>query len=407
MSNIYLNIPKNIKVGLKGKLGYIIYKREDGKIAKEKSWNDWRNKEQTPLELVNEPTEGFSIERAVGGGGGWSARKAWCRIQDPRGFEFEISFENLIFLLNYCGYEIIEGKGIFKSAMVYGWDGFGSLVLTPVNSPDYIHSLEVDATKDYAPKDCKVGEWYQTKCYPTKYYRYCGKYNVISWNRVKTGYHEYKLNPVISEVNIFRTFEKWNSGYISKSIVTYTNSAKIRFFIPNENPGNVEGTDVDSTLNSYFADNTKVDVSKRKLTVKSVGEFSDKIMSYQDELRNSIMYDSSMFRDWYHELVVNNDNFELWWIKNGRFSKVQQLRKNVKNNQIVLTVLTYDSYFIEDGKIKEKNWSNDFEIIESNQFVKSEIDNLYIIKKEDKTNVKVPIICEDNKGNEYNIKFMY
>lgn len=55
-SNIF--IPKTINVGYQnrsgtytGKLDYVIYYDEKGKLRKEASWNSWRDEKKTELEL--------------------------------------------------------------------------------------------------------------------------------------------------------------------------------------------------------------------------------------------------------------------------------------------------------------------------------------------------------------------
>ena len=55
------------------------------------------------------------------------------RVYDPRGFEFEITIENLLYILENAN--SIKGKGL-EGEFVYGWDG-KELVLIPTDSPDY------------------------------------------------------------------------------------------------------------------------------------------------------------------------------------------------------------------------------------------------------------------------------
>lgn len=140
-SNIF--IPKTIHVGYQnrrdtytGKLAYIIYTDEKGKKRKEASWEHWRDDKIEPEDFENVPTSGFVLNRHAGGvqeQWGWNARKSYIRIYDPRNFEFEITVENLLFILENCS--AIKGKGI-EGEFVYGWDGT-ELVLLPVDSPDY------------------------------------------------------------------------------------------------------------------------------------------------------------------------------------------------------------------------------------------------------------------------------
>lgn len=136
-------IPKQINVGFQnrddtytGKLAYVIYFDEKGKLRKESSWQNWRDKE-IPNEIHdNEPIDGFVLNKKAGGveeSYGWDVRKTYIRVYDPRGFEFEISVPNLLWILQNC--DCIKGKGL-DGQFVYGFDG-AELVLVPVESPDY------------------------------------------------------------------------------------------------------------------------------------------------------------------------------------------------------------------------------------------------------------------------------
>ena len=161
--NTNIFVPSKINVGFQnrqgtytGKLAYVIYFDEKGKLRKETSWNSWRD-ESIPNEIYdNEPTEGFVLNKKVGGveeSWGWDVRKTYTRIYDPRGFEFEITVPNLLWILENC--DCIKGKGL-EGQFVYGWDG-KELVLVPVESPDYkeiqaknkiIHNNEFIKAKD-------------------------------------------------------------------------------------------------------------------------------------------------------------------------------------------------------------------------------------------------------------------
>lgn len=63
-------IPKTINVGYQnrsgtytGKLAYVIYYDEKGKLRKETSWNGWRDKNIPNNEYDNIPTEGFVLNK--------------------------------------------------------------------------------------------------------------------------------------------------------------------------------------------------------------------------------------------------------------------------------------------------------------------------------------------------------
>ena len=138
-----LYIPKKINVGYNkrsdtytGKLGYIIYWDDKGKLRKEDSWQSWRDKAIEPNEYENVPTEGFVLNKDVGGtqrSWSWNARREKVRVYDPRGFEFEITIENLLYILAEC--TSTKGKGL-EGKFVYSWAG-KELVLLPVDTQEY------------------------------------------------------------------------------------------------------------------------------------------------------------------------------------------------------------------------------------------------------------------------------
>lgn len=87
-----------------------------------------------PIEFTNELTEGFVLNKQAGGCcSGWNHRNAACRVYDPRGWEFEISIQNLLYILENTN--CIKGKGL-EGNFIYAWDK-AKLVLLPEDSVDY------------------------------------------------------------------------------------------------------------------------------------------------------------------------------------------------------------------------------------------------------------------------------
>jgi hypothetical protein len=170
MANETLNIPDKIKVGYQnrnntytGKLAYVVYINKKGVIAKEKSWEGWRDKDIDPQNFDNVPTEGFVLNKKVGGvenSWGWNVRKTYSRVYDPRGFEFEISIDNLLFILQEC--DCTKGKGL-EGKFVYAWAG-KDLILLPVSSEDYKLSRKLlDNTEKITIRSLVVGALYKGK----------------------------------------------------------------------------------------------------------------------------------------------------------------------------------------------------------------------------------------------------
>lgn len=139
--NTTLYLPKKIKVGFQnrsgtytGKLAYVIYYDSKGVLRKEQSWQSWRNKDIEPQEFDNIPTEGFVLNKKVGDCTcHWNHRQAYTRVYDPRGFEFEITIDNLLYILENTS--AIKGKGL-EGEFVYTWNGT-ELVLMPTCAPDF------------------------------------------------------------------------------------------------------------------------------------------------------------------------------------------------------------------------------------------------------------------------------
>ena len=85
-------------------LGFVIYEDEKGKLRQQPSWDSWRDKSVEPKKFDNVPTTGFMINKAAGGQRySWEQRQNYARVYDPRGFEFEVTMENLVFLLKATG----------------------------------------------------------------------------------------------------------------------------------------------------------------------------------------------------------------------------------------------------------------------------------------------------------------
>lgn len=188
-SNIF--IPEKINVGFQnrngtytGKLSYIIYFDQKGVLRKEKSWDSWRDKAIDNIIHKNTPTTGFVLNKKAGGySTGWNHRQTYVRVYDPRGFEFEISIPNLLYILENTN--SIKGKGL-EGEFVYGWDGT-ELILIPTSSPDYIEISNfnkiIHANKNVKAKDLVIGATYKTK--QNKEWIYMGKFDYYRWGSVR------------------------------------------------------------------------------------------------------------------------------------------------------------------------------------------------------------------------------
>lgn len=186
-------LPKEIKIGYQnrmdtytGKLGYVVYFDERGKLRKERSFESWRDADISTDQYENEPTSGFVLNKKAGGySSGWNHRQTYVRIYDPRGFEFEITVENLLYILDNTS--SIVGKGL-EGEFVYAWSD-GDLVLLPVSAPEYENLKQLNDLrhkKEYIKvKDLKVGATYLTKqneelVYLGRFYEYTYDYHNLN-----------------------------------------------------------------------------------------------------------------------------------------------------------------------------------------------------------------------------------
>jgi hypothetical protein len=218
MTNNQMFIPEKIKVGYQnrngtytGNLAYIIYFDNKGVLRKENSWESWRDKKIPPQEFSNEPIEGFVLNKGVGGAresyGSWNPRNEYIRVYDPRGFEFEISVANLLFILQETS--SIKGKGL-EGEFVYSWNGT-ELVLLPVNSAEYNSCKEHTnrQSKKIIAKDIKIGFSYLMKNGTNVLYLGKYHYNTDDW----TGFSP------IGKRHIFLNLDDPNHKRISPYIV--------------------------------------------------------------------------------------------------------------------------------------------------------------------------------------------
>lgn len=183
-----LFIPDNLHVGFNkredtysGKLAYVIYTDKKGVKRKEASWNSWRDGKIPPEDYKNEPTTGFVLNKQVGGVRySWShnARNEYVRVYDPRGFEFEISVPNLLFILS--NNDCYSGKGL-DGEFVYAWDRT-ELVLLPVSCQEYKECKEFSSVqaKKVTKKDMVVGHTYQLRKDLTELV-YLGRHKVLTF----------------------------------------------------------------------------------------------------------------------------------------------------------------------------------------------------------------------------------
>jgi hypothetical protein len=212
-TNIF--VPQKINVGYQkrsdtytGNLAYIIYYDEQGILRKETSWENWRDKNIPNEVFDNVPIEGFVLNKKVGDySGSWGDhRQAYCRVYDPRNFEFEITINNLLYILENTS--AIKGKGL-EGEFVYGWDG-KDLLLMPAGSPDYKTISEFNKIihdgNQIKAKDLIVGATYLTK--DNTELIYVGKFDYYSSGYKWLQNGEYKTSK--NSKDILRNYGSYN-----------------------------------------------------------------------------------------------------------------------------------------------------------------------------------------------------
>ncbi len=192
--NVKFTIPKEVIVGYDqrsdtytSKLAFVTYKDELKKeIRFVNSWQNWRDKTIEPDTFINEPTHGFVLNKFDNGRGwGHYDRAEFVRVYDPRGFEIEISIDNLLQIIQHNG---ISKGNLIEGELVYGWaPSARKLSLIPVTSQDYknFKKLEEDLnnfTKQEfkGKKDLEIGFKYLLK--NNKIVTYLGIETVKTWS---------------------------------------------------------------------------------------------------------------------------------------------------------------------------------------------------------------------------------
>lgn len=156
-----IKIPEKVYVGFQGRrcedevpLGfmtpYTTDKAGEKRRATVDNWAAGRgyggNKTFNSVILENKPMIGFKIGRAIRRSGGWNSSGAsFIRVEDPRGFELEITIENLAMCMNG---NIIE-DGELVQECVWGRDGNKNILL-PINSDPYKDSVTTKSAIDNA-----------------------------------------------------------------------------------------------------------------------------------------------------------------------------------------------------------------------------------------------------------------
>lgn len=130
-----LIIPKHIRTGFRAQpfqsnLSYTSYYDAYGKLHREKSWKSWCDPNIPYIDSQNMPSSGFCVlSNKIGG---CTNRQISIRIKHPLDYEFEISVENLLWLMQYTSID----KMVIQTPCVIGFNN-GRTWLVPITAPEY------------------------------------------------------------------------------------------------------------------------------------------------------------------------------------------------------------------------------------------------------------------------------
>lgn len=124
-----------------------------------------------PINIKNEPVDGFKIAKSVKRTGGWNSGNVVWRIEDPRGFEWEIPSANLAQIITQTG---ISAGGVINGRCVIGRLGSTNILIP--EGTDLWDQMEADVqtrkTRDSAKilTDLKPGDAITLKNGETGFY---------------------------------------------------------------------------------------------------------------------------------------------------------------------------------------------------------------------------------------------
>ena len=170
------------------------------------SWSSgrgWKQNEDNPKpEIIdNVLLEGFKMAREVRRHGWGSGNVLW-RIEDPRGFELEISSANMASIMS-CSTLI---NGVIEGKCKWGWGlaGGSRVVLLPEKSEPYqnaVKSTELETRKQIPIKEVQIGDKVSLKNETVGIY--CGSLHCIKYDYLEGNYKGYAWVPSKRRTHFF------------------------------------------------------------------------------------------------------------------------------------------------------------------------------------------------------------
>lgn len=224
-SDIYVVFDKRSET-YTGLLAYVL-PYGNNKLLRDKP--SWGSKATEPEIFKNEPTSGFVLNNRTAKTYGSNKREVKVRVHDPRGFEVEISVENLLYILEFDGCE--KGKSLNGEYVYYWGPGSNSITLLPKSSPIYKEICDIkNAVKGKSvlkSKDLKHGVTYANDKGDERIYLK-GNYKTVASYRsdveLSLFYTNYHFDSIwVEGIQVYKTFkpiiEKGATDVISDTIL--------------------------------------------------------------------------------------------------------------------------------------------------------------------------------------------
>lgn len=360
--NTSIFIPKKINVGFQNrddtytkKLAYIIYYDNKGVLRKEKSWNGWRDDEIPNVIYDNTPISGFVLNKKVGDYCcDWNHRQAYVRVYDPRDFEFEITIENLLYILENAS--SIKGKGL-EGEFTYGWEG-KDLILIPTASPDYIEISKYNEilhqNNHVKVKDLIIGATYKTKA--NEEWIYMGRFDYwkVESERVEQptsdcyGYSRYSYKYIYKDVNkgkhhfFVRETKGWDDKPHLNTLILKSLGDK---FIETVSPECVENYANLFDKLERQTEYSPLDENRNEYVLYTFEEFYKKL---KDNHNYCYCYDADKKEIYVHE-AYNNPEQYYFEDRHSNYPK-EQIQGTLKEIFTILKPM-YKNQYLKNGKL--------------------------------------------------------
>lgn len=134
-------------------LAFVTYQNQKGELQHKEAFDRWRDTDIPRIPFDNVPTAEMVI---TGFATRYSTSNKLIRVEDPRGFQVEITVENFINMIQNITIE----NSVVKDECAWGWSG-GKLMLFKVGSDEYLEAkanFDYDGQKSIPIKQVNIGD---------------------------------------------------------------------------------------------------------------------------------------------------------------------------------------------------------------------------------------------------------